>query len=155
MEFKPLDQNFEDRVRVSFNRQAFMMTIGATIDGIRPGQCEVHLPVTSALGQQDGFVHAGVTSAIADTAAGYAAYTLFPSQSSVLTIEFKINLLAPAEAPELIARARVIRTGRTVTVVHSDVFGTASGKERHIAAMQATMICIHGFSDTNRGSNCS
>lgn len=142
-EFEPADPSFSERVRNSFGRQAFMRTIGATIDAIRPGSCEIRLQVTPALGQQHGYVHAGVTSSIADSAAGYAAFTLFPSDAEVLTIEFKINLLAPADAVELVARARVVRAGRTVSVVQSDVFGIRDGVEKHIATMQASMICIH------------
>ena len=141
-ELTPRDPAYADRVRDSFGRQAFMKTIGATIDAVRPGGCEVRLQVSKALGQQHGYVHAGVTSAIADTAAGYAAFTLFPADSEVLTIEFKINLLAPADATELVARARVIRPGKTITVVQSDVFGISDGIEKHVATMQATMICI-------------
>jgi uncharacterized protein (TIGR00369 family) len=140
--FRPQDPAFAERVRDSFGRQVFMRTIGASLDAVRPGECEIRLPVTTALGQQHGYVHAGVTSAIADTAAGYAAFTLFPEDSEVLTIEFKINLLAPADAAELVARARVIRAGRTVSVVQSDVFGLKDGVEKHVATMQASMICL-------------
>jgi uncharacterized protein (TIGR00369 family) len=139
---EPGDPDFAQRVEASFGCQGFMRTIGATIGGILPGRCEVRVPVTPALSQQHGYVHAGVTSAIADTAAGYAAFTLFPADSAVLTVEFKINLLAPAEGSELIARARVIRSGKTITVVQADVFGLVGAVEKHVAMLQASMICV-------------
>lgn len=141
------DPGFEKRVRGSFDRQNFMSLIGARIELVEPGRCVIHVPFRADLCQQHGFIHAGVTTAIADTAAGYAAYSLFPVTSSILTIEFKINLLAPAEGDELVARARVIRSGRTITVVQSDVFGVRAASEKHVAAMQATMMCLHDTPD--------
>jgi|SRR5690606_14507851 uncharacterized protein (TIGR00369 family) len=144
---RAVDPDFERRVRASFGRQRFMALLGARLESLAPGRCVVRLAVRPDLAQQHGYVHAGVTSAIADSAAGYAAYSLFPADSSVLTVEFKINLLAPADAEELIARAQVIRTGRMVTVVHTDVHGLKAGVEKHVAAMQATMICLHDTPD--------
>lgn len=146
-EFHPAGPDFEHRVRASFGRQHFMAWLGAKLEIVEPGRCVVRLPVQRTFGQQHGYVHAGVTTAIADSAAGYAAYTLFPDNSSVLTVEFKINLLAPADAEELVADARVIRPGRTVTVVHSDVFGFTAGAEKLIASMQSTMICLQNTPD--------
>ena len=150
-EYRPVDPAFEPRVRASFARQRFMRWLGARLEVVEPGHCILRAAVREDFGQQHGYVHAGVTTALADSAAGYAAYSLFPADSSVLTVEFKINLLAPADAEELIARARVIRPGKTVTVVHSDVFGLKAGTEKHLASMQATMICLHDAPDAGPG----
>jgi uncharacterized protein (TIGR00369 family) len=145
--FKVLDPDYARRVRDSFQRQPFMTKLGAAIKDIGPGCVEVTIPFRSELTQQHGFFHAGVTSSIADNAGGYAAYTLFPADSSVLTVEFKINLLAPAKGEELRAVGKVIRTGRTLTVCDLKVFAVDGDRQTLCASGQQTLICLHGRSD--------
>ena len=149
--FEAQDPGFESRVKASFARQDFMRLIGAELVRIVPGRCEIRLPYRRELAQQHGYFHGGVTGAIADTAAGYAAYSLMPADATILTIEYKINLLAPAEGEELIARARVKRSGRTVTVVGGEVVAQRDDGESQIAEMLATMLCLRGRSDNPRG----
>jgi uncharacterized protein (TIGR00369 family) len=136
----PIDPQFVSRVRASFARQPMMQTLGATLETVAPGRVEIVLPFRSALTQQHGYLHAGAIATIADSACGYAAYTLMPAGASVLTVEYKINLLAPAVGDWFIARAEVIRAGRTLTVVQADVFASAGGEERRTATMLATII---------------
>lgn len=148
--FTPQDPEFAARCRDSFNRQPAMHLIGATISALRPGFCEVHLPRRHDVTQQHGFVHGGVLGMIADSAAGYAAYSLFPADSTVLTVEYKLNLMAPADVDELFARGQVTRAGRTLTIVAMDVVGRKAGREVHCATGLATMFCIQGRPDTSR-----
>ena len=145
--FEAQDPDFETRVRQSFSRQKIMDTFGATLTKVAPGEVEIELPFRPELTQQHGFLHAGVVTAIVDSACGYAAYTLMPADSEVLTIEYKVNLLSPARGERMIARGRVTKPGRTVTVCAGDVFTLADGKEKLIATMLATMISIRGRSD--------
>jgi uncharacterized protein (TIGR00369 family) len=105
--FKPSDPDFASRVRASFGRQQAMEFIGAELTAVEPGRCEIRLPFKPELTQQHGFVHGGIVGMIADSACGYAAYSLFPADSSILTVEYKINLLAPSKGDALIARARI------------------------------------------------
>jgi uncharacterized protein (TIGR00369 family) len=146
--FTPPDPDFEMKVRDSFARQTFMRTIGAVLADVGPGRCTVVLPHREDLCQQHGFIHGGVTTTIADTAAGYAAFSLMPAGSSVLTTEFKINLLAPARGDRLIARAEVLKPGRTLSVVSVEVFAEDRGVETCIAAMLATLICLRDTPDS-------
>jgi uncharacterized protein (TIGR00369 family) len=129
-------ERFEEVVRASFAKQGFMALIGARLTRVAPGEVDIELPFRSDLVQQSGTTHAGVITAIADSACGYAALTLMPDGSEVLSVEFKINLLAPAVGPLLVARARVVRSGRTLTICSADVL---SG-EKAVATMLATMI---------------
>lgn len=131
-------------MREGFERQSFMKTLGAELRDAAPGFCEIHLPFREDLCQHDGFLHAGVTTTIADNASGFAAYTLMPEGASVLTIEFKVNFLRPAAGESLIARARVRKPGRSVSVVHSEVFAVNEGEEKTVAVMLATMACLPG-----------
>lgn len=124
-----------------------MRNLGAQITDLGPGHAEIRVPHRAELTQQHGYFHAGVSSAIADTACGYAAYTLMPSDSSVLTVEFKINLLAPARGEELIARARVTRSGRTLQICSADVYTRNGEVETHCATMLATVMCLAGKGD--------
>ena len=140
--FKPKDAGWRERVEASFASQTFMRTLGVRLAELEPGRCALEMPVRPDLCQQNGFVHAGASTAIADTAAGYAAYSLMPAGVNVLTVEFKMNLLNPAEGDVLVARAQVIKPGRTLVVVRSDVFGIRDGGERHVAAMLATMMSL-------------
>ncbi len=121
-----------------------MRTLGATLGKVSPGHVEIVLVPTPAVSQQHGFVHAGAVSAIADNAAGYAALSMMPSGRGVLTTEFKINLLAPATGDRIVARGKVVKAGRTLTLAQTDVFAEAQGKERLVAFLTATLMTIDG-----------
>jgi uncharacterized protein (TIGR00369 family) len=137
----PLNPSFADEVERSFARQPFMNLIGARLSLVEPGVIEITLPNRADLAQQRGYLHAGVVTTIADSACGYAAYSLMPAGSEVLSVEFKVNLLRPAEGASFVARAEVIKAGRTLTVVRADVFGVAeNGARELVATMQGTMI---------------
>jgi uncharacterized protein (TIGR00369 family) len=136
----PTDAEFESRVRASFGRQRAMKFLGARLERVEPGATTVVLPYREDLTQQHGFVHAGFITTIADTACGYAAYTLMPSDAEVLSVEFKVNLLRPAAGEEFVAEARVLKAGRTLTVVTCDVYARAGGESKLVATMLATMI---------------
>ena len=144
---RPLDPDYADRVRESFHRQGLMKNLGAHLVDVQPGAAEIRLAFRDDLTQQHGYFHAGVSGAIADTACGYAAHTLMPADSAVLTVEFKLNLLAPAQGEELIARARVVRSGRTLTICTADVYARRGERETHCATMLATIMCLAGNSD--------
>lgn len=141
------DPNWEQSVRASFARQGFMRLIGAQIEGLAPGRCILALLARADLGQQRGLLHGGVTAALADTAGGYAAYSLMPAGSSPLTVEFKINLLAPALGERFVASAKVVRAGRTLTVVEAEVTAETKGVATPIARMLATLICLENTPD--------
>lgn len=130
----------EGRVRASFARQLFMRHLGAELGEVGEGQVTISCPPRSELTQQHGFVHAGVVAAIADSAAGYAALSLLPAGSEVLTVEFKLNLMAPAEGDLLIARGRVLRSGRTLTVAEATVSALRDGEETACAVLLSTLI---------------
>jgi len=132
----------EQRVRDSFDRQGLMRHLGATLAEVAPGRVCIRMPYAETLTQQHGYFHAGATSAIADSAGGYAGMTLFPEGSSVLTVEFKVNLLAPAQGDYLEAVGTVIRTGRTLTICQLDVFGLRGERRTHVALGQQTLICV-------------
>jgi uncharacterized protein (TIGR00369 family) len=140
----------EERVRSSFARQGLMRTLGARLESIAPGAVEISLRPDAAISQQHGFVHAGAVTAIADSAAGYASLTLMPAGTGVLSTEFKINLLAPAVGDRIVARGRVVKAGRTLTVAQSEVFAESGGVEKLIALLTATMMAVEdrdGISD--------
>ena len=119
--FQPNDPGYAARVRESFARQHVMRFIGAELVDLQPGYCEIHLPYRPELSQQDGFFHAGIISTIADSAGGYAGYTLMPTDSRLLTVEYKMNLLAPARGERLVARGQVIKNGRTLVIAKMSV----------------------------------
>jgi uncharacterized protein (TIGR00369 family) len=151
--FTPADAGFADRVRASFGRQRLMTTLGATLDAVGPGTAEIGVPYRLDLTQQHGFVHAGVIGAIADSACGYAAYTLAPLDAEVLTVEYKLNLLAPAEGIAFVARAAVVRAGRTLTVCRADVVAVPRAPatdERIVATMLGTIMVVRGRPGVNR-----
>src|SRR5690606_19566958 len=127
--YEPADPDYETRVRESFARQAFMRTLGVELVHLAPGEVDLSVPFRADLTQQHGYFHAGVTASIADSAAGYAALSLYPKGTGVLTTEFKINLLRPAQGERLIARGKVIKPGRTLTICQSDVYAEAGGRE--------------------------
>lgn len=136
MKYEASNPAYAEEVRQSFSKQAIMDLIGASLTRVEPGVVEITLPYRADLTQQHGYVHAGIVTAIADTACGYAAYTLMPPESDVLAVEFKVNLLRPAKAEMFVALAEVIKPGRTLTVVRADVMGDNS----LIATMQGTMM---------------
>jgi uncharacterized protein (TIGR00369 family) len=133
-------QPFEHKVRESFGRQALMATIGAQLLSVTPGAVEIRLPFGRHLTQQNDFLHAGVITSILDSACGYAALSVAPERAEVLSVEFKINLLAPAVGESFIARAQVKRAGRTLTVCTADAFALNQGNEKMVATMQATIM---------------
>ncbi len=142
------DPNFDARCRDSFNRQPAMHLIGATISRLEPGFCEVELIRRPEVTQQHGFVHGGMVGMIADSAAGYAAYSLFPADATVLTVEYKLNLLAPANADRLLARSQVNKFGRTLTICSMDVVAVqGDGRELACATGLATLMCLLGRPD--------
>lgn len=136
---RPATDEAAARVAASFARQDFMSSLGARLEAVGAGEVTIALDVRPGLLQQHGFVHAGVVSAIADSAAGYAALSLLPAGTDVLTAEFKVNLLAPARGTRLVARARVVRSGRTLSVCACDVFALQEGEERQIALLVGTI----------------
>ena len=141
---EPKDPAYAERVAESFARQTFRATIGATLIAVRPGEVEIALDVTDRVAQQHGFVHAGAVATIADSACGYAALTLMPPGAGILTAEFKINLMAPAEGDRLVARGRVVKAGRTLTVAQAEVEAERSGVRRTVALMTATTVTVEG-----------
>jgi uncharacterized protein (TIGR00369 family) len=131
-------------VAASFDKQTAMHLIRATLPVVEHGRTEIHVPHWDGIEQQHGFVHGGVVGMIADTAAGYAAMTMVPSSASVLTVEYKLNLVAPADGEKLIARGQVVRPGRTLVVTKAEVFAVKAGKETLCALMQQTIMVMHG-----------
>ena len=131
------------RIRASFERQGLMRHLGAHIAHIGPGRVHIVLPGRPEVTQQDGYFHAGATSAIADSAGGYAAFTLFPQNTSVLTVEYKINFLAPALGDHIEALGTVLKSGRTLTVCRLEVFGVKGSQRSLVAAGQQTLICVN------------
>jgi len=146
-EFTPKDADFAERVRASFARQTVMDLIGARLGRVAPGEVEIELPFRPDLCQQHGFFHAGMTSTIADSAAGYAGYSLFAAGSSVLTVEFKISLLAPADGELLRAVGRVVKPGRTLTVTEAEVSVVKNGRAKPCARLSQTLMCLAGRPD--------
>lgn len=142
MPFEPQDPQFEERVRASFTKQQVMTTLQATMTRVAPGEVEIQLPFRQDLTQQHGYLHAGIITAIVDSACGYAAYSLMPAQAEVLTVEYKVNFLAPARGTLFIARGRVTKPGRTLTVCNGDVVALQEGREVLIATMLTTMMAL-------------
>jgi uncharacterized protein (TIGR00369 family) len=140
--FVPLDPDFARKSRESFALQGLMKHLGAEMVSIEPGACIIRVNFREELSQQHGYFHAGVTGAIADSASGYAAYSLMPAGSNVLTVEYKLNLVAPAHGDSLVARAQVVRAGRTLTVCRADVFAFRSGVEKICATSLSTIMTL-------------
>jgi uncharacterized protein (TIGR00369 family) len=136
------DPDFERRVRDSFDRQRFMATLGARLVHVAPGEVDIELAVRDELMQQHGFLHAGALATVADSACGYAALSLMPPGAAVLSVEFKINMLAPAAGDRVVAQGRVLRAGKTITVCRGDVVAHAAGTERFVATMVGTMMTV-------------
>jgi uncharacterized protein (TIGR00369 family) len=147
MPFEPKDPAWEARVRASFARQKMMETIGAVLERVAPGEVDVRLPFREAISQQHGSVHAGALTTAVDSACGYAALTLMPPGAGVLSIEFKVSLLAPGKGDSLLARGRVVKPGRNVTFCQGEVLAVERGAERLVATMSATMMVVQGRPD--------
>jgi uncharacterized protein (TIGR00369 family) len=146
-EFEPQDSDFESRVRASFDRQQAMQTIGASLTIVEPGAVEIELAHRADLTQQHGFIHAGIVATILDTACGYAAFSLMPADAAVLSVEFKVNLLAPAKGERIRVQAVVKRAGKNVTVCAADAWAVVEGQSKIVATMLATIMCIRGRSN--------
>ncbi len=147
MTMHPHDPGFEARTRESFARQAAMATLGATLESVEPGRVRMVMAHRDALTQQHGFVHAGMVAAALDSACGYAAFTLMPDDAAVLTIEFKINLIAPARGPRFRFEGVVIKPGRTISVVDgraTQFDPDAGGEPKLVATMTATVMTVRG-----------
>ena len=145
--FIPAFAGYEARVRESFARQGAMKLIGAAIDEVAPGYCAIALTPRPELSQQHGFVHAGIVSTIVDSAGGYAGFTLFPEDASVLTVEFKLNLMAPAKGERIIAEGFVVKPGRTLAITRGEVHAVENGKRTLVAIMQQTLMVMRGKAD--------
>jgi uncharacterized protein (TIGR00369 family) len=140
--FQPQDPQFAARVRASFGRQKAMALIGASLTVAEPGYVEIVLPFRDDLTQQKGYVHGGILGMICDSACGYSAYSLMPADCSLVTVEYKINILNPALGP-LVAKGSVVKPGRTLTVTRGEVFAGAT----HVATMQQTLLMLAGTPD--------
>lgn len=145
MPFEPEDPHFAARVRGSFERQAAMRTIGATLAEVVPGRVVLGLEHRDELTQQHGFLHAGIVGTALDSACGYAAFSLMPPEAAVLTIEFKVNLLAPARGPSFRVEGEVTKAGRTISVADGRCWSLADGAEPQlVATMTATLMTVQG-----------
>lgn len=149
--FQPVDPDFAARIRDSFGRQGAMSHLGARMTRVEPGEVEIELAFRPELTQQHGFFHGGVTGAIADTAGGYAAFTLIPADATMLTVEYKINLIAPADGEKLVATGRVVRPGRTLTICEIEVAAVKGGITTICARGMETLIRLEGRSDRPAG----
>lgn len=141
---QPRDPRFAERVTASFQRQTIMATLGAELRRVAPGAVEIALPYRADLCQQHGFIHAGTLTTVVDSACGYAALSLLPPEVGVLTIEFKVNFLAPAAGELFLARGSVSRSGRSISVCTGEVIAIAQGQEKIVVLMQATMMAVAG-----------
>lgn len=142
-QFEPRNPDFESRVRRSFREQIVMQTINASLLTVAPGRVDIEFPYQQSLTQQDGFIHAGISSTIMDSACGYAAFTLMPAEARVLTIEFKINLLAPAAGRQFVAIGKVLKPGRSVFVAESELYASGDGADKLIATMVGTLMAVY------------
>jgi uncharacterized protein (TIGR00369 family) len=146
-DFRALNDDFAATVRRSFDRQGLMRLLGATLEDVQPGYVNIMLPYKEGLTQQHSYFHAGAITSVVDSACGYAALTLMPSDTEVLTIEYKVNFVAPARGEFAIARGHVLKPGRTVTVCQGEVLVVQDGVEKLCATMLATMISRQEFQE--------
>jgi uncharacterized protein (TIGR00369 family) len=146
-EYQVRDPDFEQRVRASFARQGFMRFLGAELTRVAPGECEIELPYREELSQQHGYFHGGVIATLADNAGGYAGFSLMAAGDSVLTVEFKVNILAPGHGERLVGRAHVKRAGRTLTVAQTDILAVTDGRETLCATALQTLMRLADRSD--------
>lgn len=142
-EFTPNNPDFKQRVQQSFDLQQAMATLGANLAEVNPGRVVIHMPFSEALTQQHGFIHAGIISTILDSACGYAAFSLMPANAAVLTIEYKINLLSPAQGDWFEAVGIVKKPGRNVTVADGEVYGYSGDRKKLVASMTGTLMSIY------------
>jgi uncharacterized protein (TIGR00369 family) len=141
--FQPKDPDFETRMRASFPLQRLLMTLGARMGHVAPGETDIEIPYREDITQPNGYLHGGTLAAAADTACGYAAFTLVPLECAILTAEFKINFVSPAIGEKIIAKGRVLKPGRTLTACVCDVFAVdQEGNEKIVAAAQATIMTV-------------
>ena len=140
--FAPMDSAFRERVQYSFDRQKCMATLGIVISKIEPGLIELVMPYAEPYTQQHGFIHAGIISTALDSACGYAAFSLMPVEAAVLTVEYKVNLLAPAKGDEFIFQAEVVKPGRTLTRCDARAYGITDGNKELIATMTGTLMAL-------------
>ncbi len=146
------NKDYAARVRESFARQGFMNYLGAEITNVGPGTVEIEVPFSKNLAQQHGFFHGGVIGTIADNAGGYSSFTLMAATDSVLTVEYKLNIMSPAIGDKLIARGRVLRPGKQITTSQSDIFVVRDGKEKLCATMLGTFMTMKNASDEPENS---
>ena len=142
-QFEPKDAGYKEKVIESFKRQEVMKTLNASVQTVRPGEVELKLPYQQNLTQQHGFIHAGIVSTVLDSACGYAAFSLMPEKAAVLTIEFKINLLAPAKGDWFRAVGKVKKSGKNITVTEGALFSYADGQEKLVATMVGTIMSVY------------
>jgi uncharacterized protein (TIGR00369 family) len=147
--FESKDPLFEARVRDSFHRQGAMKTLGVEIAALRSGEVELAMPFAPAFTQQNGFLHAGMVATVLDSACGYAAFSLMPADAAVLTVEFKVNLIAPARGERFLFKGRVVKPGRTISVCEGQAFAIEAGEEKLIATMTGTLMALFGRAGIN------
>ena len=147
---QPRDPDWDAKVRASFARQTFMQTIGGQLTALAPGACEIELPFRGDLCQQHGFLHGGVVTAIAANAGGYAAFTLMPPGTSVVGVEYKLNLFAAPKGERVRAKGRVLRPGRTLHAVQAELEAVEGGEWRPFGRMLATMMCAEGIPEVGQ-----
>lgn len=149
-DFEPEHATYESRVRDSFAAQNSMALLGITLDAVAPGRITLTMPYSEDLSQQHGFIHAGMLATALDSACGYAAFTLMPEDAEVLTIEFKVNLMAPADGERFVFEAEVVKPGRTVTFAHATAYAIKDGQQKAVATMACTLMTIRGRAGINR-----
>jgi uncharacterized protein (TIGR00369 family) len=140
--FESRDPDFEAKVRASFGRQTAMQTLGAVMGRVEPGEVEIEMPYRADLTQQHGFIHGGIVTAIVDSACGYAAFSLSAPDTAILTVEYKVNFVAPAKGDRLVARGEVVRPGATITVCKGDVLAYDGDEEKLVASMLTTLMLM-------------
>jgi len=148
-DYTPCNPDYQRVVRESFGKQGIMAHIGADVGDIGPGRCEIRLPYNDDLSQQHGFFHGGIIGTIADSAGGYAAFTLMEDGDGILTVEYKLNIIAPADGELLIARGEIVKAGRTLSVCRADVDVVKNGEATTCAVMQQTLMRIVGRPDVS------
>lgn len=140
--FQPRDPAFREKVQSSFDRQQCMATLGVQLSKVEPGVVELMMPFAESFTQQHGFIHAGIISTALDSACGYAAFSLMPADAAVLSVEYKINLLAPARGEDFTFRGEVVKPGRTITLCDGRAYAKAGGDQKLIATMSGTMMAV-------------
>ena len=145
--FEPADLAYASRVRSSFDRQSIMSTLGAKLVAVEAGSASISMPYRADLTQQHGFLHGGIVSTLLDSALGYAAFSLMPADAEILTVEYKVNLVAPARGDSIEARGWVLKSGRTLTVCSGEAVAITNGEERLIATMQSTLMAVYDRPD--------